>query len=203
MQDRLIASAKPAPIQSPRTERTTTVSFPNSNNMTIDEVVHPSKLGALVRRLRGLLVVGGGVAEKPGRRLVRDVDDTTATETQSPEPAPLLSGSSRTPATCRALEEPAAAARAGDLVPRLRWLLTESAGTTANVAHLLETSAAEVDDNARAQLYEDVSVLEEELATVKALLGNYVDWDAEVKRLLGGEVPPLPGHEDQAGESFG
>jgi hypothetical protein len=125
------------------------------------------------------------------------------TETRSPEPAPLLSERSQTPATCGALPEPAAAARAGDLVPRLRWLLTESAGTTANVAHLLETCAAEVDDNARAQLYEDVSVLEEELATVKALLGNYVDWDAAAKRLLAGEIPPLAGDEDQVDESFG
>jgi hypothetical protein len=86
-------------------------------------------------------------------------------------------------------------------VPRLRWLLTDSAGTIANVAHQLETSAAEVDDNARAQLYDDVSVLDEELATVKALLGNCVDWDAEAKRLFGGEIPPIAGDEDD--ESFG
>jgi hypothetical protein len=91
----------------------------------------------------------------------------------------------------RALPEPAAAAQAGDLLPWLRWLLTDSAGMIANVAHHLETRAAEVDDDARAQLHDDISVLEEELAAAKGLVGNSVDWDAEAKRLLDGEIPPL------------
>jgi hypothetical protein len=174
--------------------------FPNTNNVSIDAIVHPFKLGAIVRRaLRGLPVVGDAVAEEPHLWLFPDRYDTTVTETQTPRPAPLLSERSRTPATWSALPAPAAAAQAGDLVPRLRWLLTQSAGTTANVAHQLETWAAEVDDNARAQLHEDVSVLDEEVAAVKALLGNYVDWDAEAKRLLDGEIPPLAGDD----ESFG
>jgi hypothetical protein len=155
------------------------------------------------------------------------------TETRSPEVAPLLSDGSRRPPTSGtfsadrltaidirltlstdpqpvdptlrggALPEPAAVTRAGDLVPQLRWLLTDSAGTIANVAHQLETRGAEVDDDARARLYDDVSVLDEELATVRALLGNCVDWDAEAKRLLDGEIPPLAGDEAQDDESFG
>ena len=90
-----------------------------------------------------------------------------------------------------ALPGPAASAHDGELVPRLRWLLTESAGTIANVAHELETRAAEVDDHARAQLQDDILALDDELATVQTLLGNKVDWDAETRRLLAGEIPPF------------
>jgi hypothetical protein len=90
-----------------------------------------------------------------------------------------------------ALPGPAASAQDGELVPRLRWLLTESAGTIANVAHELETRAAEVDDHARAQLQDDILALDDELATVHTLLRNEVDWDAETRRLLAGEIPPF------------
>lgn len=90
-----------------------------------------------------------------------------------------------------ALPGPAASAQNGELVPRLRWLLTQSAGTIANVAHELETRAAEVDDHARAQLQDDILALDDELATVQTLLGNEVDWDAETRRLLAGEIPPF------------
>jgi hypothetical protein len=97
-----------------------------------------------------------------------------------------------------ATPEPAAAAQAGELLPYLRWLLTDAAGTIANVAHHLETRATEVDDDARAHLYDDVSVLDEELTTVKTLLGNQIDWDAEAKHLLGGEIPPPEPRDDLA-----
>jgi hypothetical protein len=90
-----------------------------------------------------------------------------------------------------ALPGPAASAQDGELVPRLRWLLTESAGTIANVAHELETRATEVDDHAREQLQDDILALEDELASVKTLLITEVDWDAENGRLLAGEIPPF------------
>ena len=105
--------------------------------------------------------------------------------------------------TCepRALPGPAACAQDGELVPRLRWLLTESAGTIANVAHELETRAAEVDNHARGQLHDDILALDDELATVKTLLGNEVDWDAENGRLLAGEIPPFQiDADDEDGE---
>lgn len=97
----------------------------------------------------------------------------------------------------RALPEPAAAAQAGELLPWLRSLLTDSAGTIANVAHQLETRAAEIDNDARAQLQDDISVLEDELDAAKGLLGNSVDWDAEAKRLFDGEIPPLEWDDDE------
>jgi hypothetical protein len=88
------------------------------------------------------------------------------------------------------LPGPAASAHDGELIPRLHWLLAEAAGTIANIAHELETRAAEVDDDTREQLHDDILVLDDELATVNALLGNEVDWDAEMRRLLAGEIPP-------------
>ncbi len=83
------------------------------------------------------------------------------------------------------------------LVLRLRWLLTQSSGTIADVAHQLETRAADVDDAARQQLRDDVLVLDEELALLKALLLPPIDWDAEHERLLAGEIPPFEDYADE------
>lgn len=83
----------------------------------------------------------------------------------------------------------------GKLVSWLGWLLNHSNGTIADVAHHLETRAADLDDDARELLHEDVLALDEELATVKALLAP-VDWDAEHGRLLAGEIPPIEGDAD-------
>jgi len=92
---------------------------------------------------------------------------------------------------------PAGTARTGAMVPMLRWLLTEATGTIANVAHQLETRAAEIDDDARVQLQDDLIVLDDELMTVKALLGEPIDWDQENRRLLAGEIPPLESAADE------
>jgi hypothetical protein len=46
------------------------------------------------------------------------------------------------------------------LIPTLRWLLTDATGTIGEVAHELESRAAEIDDSARAQLRDDVLVLD-------------------------------------------
>ena len=78
-----------------------------------------------------------------------------------------------------------------DLLPTLRWLLTQAGGTISRVAHQLEHRAAEIDDNAREQLRDDVMVVDDELATVKALLIALNDWDAELERLMNGELPPF------------
>lgn len=88
---------------------------------------------------------------------------------------------------------------AGDeLVPRLRWLLTQAGGTIADVAHQLETRGADIDNGARTKLRDDVLALEEELAAIEALLGEPVDWDSEFARLLKDEIPPLD--DDDGGD---
>lgn len=79
----------------------------------------------------------------------------------------------------------------GALLPTLRWLLTRASGTLGLVSHQLETRAADIDDVAREQLRDDVLFLDDELATVKALLFEPIDWDVELTRLLGDELPPF------------
>ena len=89
---------------------------------------------------------------------------------------------------------------AGELLRRLRWLLTQASGTIANTAHQVETCAAALDDDAREQLLDDVLILDEELATLKALLVAPVDWDAEYRRLLAGEIGPYEPDADDEGD---
>jgi hypothetical protein len=84
---------------------------------------------------------------------------------------------------------------AGELLSRLGWLLTHASGKIADVAHHLETRAADLDDYAREQLRDDLLALHEELAPLTALL-EPVDWDAEHGRLLAGEIPPFQDNLD-------
>jgi hypothetical protein len=79
---------------------------------------------------------------------------------------------------------------ADELLERLGCLLTQASGKIADVAHQLETRAADLDGDAREQLRDDLLALHDELAPLKALL-EPVDWDAEHGRLLAGEIPPF------------
>jgi hypothetical protein len=85
----------------------------------------------------------------------------------------------------------AAELSAGTQLQRLRWLLTQSSGMIAAVANQLEDRPADVDDDARVKLQDDLDVLDDELALLKVLLLGPVDWDAEQGRLLAGEIPPF------------
>jgi hypothetical protein len=88
-----------------------------------------------------------------------------------------------------------AEAMGDELVPTLRWLLTQSTGTVARVVQQLERRATDIDDGARAQLRDDVLVLDDELAALKAML-LAIDWDSELARLLRDELPPLDPDSD-------
>lgn len=101
------------------------------------------------------------------------------------------------PADGRSLESSGVAKRVDhDLLPALRWLLTQASGTIAEVAHQLESRATDIDDRARAYLRDDVLDVDDELATVKALLVRLIDWDSELERLLKDEIPPLESDSD-------
>lgn len=104
-----------------------------------------------------------------------------------------------TPGAWPNVERPAEL-EAGALLRRLRWLMTESSGTIAHIAHQLETCAVELDDDACDQLRDDVLVLDEDIATLKALLAPPVDWDAAHGRLIAGEVPPFEDDFDEDDE---
>jgi hypothetical protein len=106
-------------------------------------------------------------------------------------------GGSGAPADGPTLELPKVAEPTdAELVPTLRWLLTQATGTIAEVGHQLETRAADINDGARDRLRDDVLVLDGELAVVKALLLEVIDWDSELGRLLKSELPPFDADAD-------
>jgi hypothetical protein len=78
-----------------------------------------------------------------------------------------------------------------ELVWELRKLLASSGGTIADVSHALERRGDEVDPRGRALLQEEVRAVEVDIAVLKSVLSDPVDWDREVRRLLADEVPPF------------
>ncbi|MFL5860314.1 MAG: hypothetical protein ACJ780_05995 [Solirubrobacteraceae bacterium] len=87
----------------------------------------------------------------------------------------------------------------GPTLRQLRWLLAQSSGTIADVAHQLDAAADALDEDALEQLRFDLLVVDDELAAVKALLAAPVDWDAEYGRLIAGEIPAFDddGEDDE------
>src|SRR5207248_6725018 len=78
-----------------------------------------------------------------------------------------------------------------ELVWELRRLLASSGGTIADVAHALEVRGEQVDRKGRELLEDEVRAVEVDIAILKSLLPDPVDWDRECGRLLAGEVPPF------------
>jgi hypothetical protein len=93
--------------------------------------------------------------------------------------------------------DPPAATREDELITYLRLLLIRSTDTVAEVKQHLETQVRPLDRETRAQLADDVLRLDDELASLKAFLIAPLDWDAEYKRLLAGETPPLEHGPDE------
>jgi hypothetical protein len=89
--------------------------------------------------------------------------------------------------------EPADGPDAHELLWELRRLLASSGGTIADVAHALERRRDDVDRKGRELLHDEVLTIEMDIAMLKVLLSDRVDWDTESKRLLAGEVPPFEG----------
>jgi hypothetical protein len=77
------------------------------------------------------------------------------------------------------------------LLWELRRLLASSGGTIADVANVLERRGDEVDRKGLDLLQDEVGAIEIDIAVLKTLLSDPIDWDAESKRLLAGEVPPF------------
>jgi len=80
-----------------------------------------------------------------------------------------------------------------ELLWELRRLLASSGGTIADVAHALERRGDDVDRKARELLHDEVLTIEMDIAALKVLLSDAVDWDTESRRLLAGEIPPFEG----------
>lgn len=95
--------------------------------------------------------------------------------------------------------DPGSPAGAGDgeLVWELRRLIAWSGGTIAYVTRALETRGADLDENARELLKDEIAALDVDLATLNVHLDDPVDWDSEFECLLAGEVAPF---DDLAGD---
>ena len=69
---------------------------------------------------------------------------------------------------------------------------------------MLETRGADLDENARELLNDELAALEVDLATLNVHLADPVDWDNELGCLLAGEVAPFDdpvGDEDDDDEA--
>jgi hypothetical protein len=82
----------------------------------------------------------------------------------------------------------------GDLIWELRRLLAWSGGTIADVTQTLEIRGAELNDTTRALLRDEVDAIGLDLATLRAVLADPVDWDRAYELLLAGEIPPFDEH---------
>jgi hypothetical protein len=82
-------------------------------------------------------------------------------------------------------------AEEAQLAWELRQLLASSGGAIADVAHALEERRDDVDRDTRKLLQDEVRTIEVDIAALKTILSDPVDWDWECKRLLADEVPPF------------
>ena len=188
------------------------------NNRSSAEVEHLNKLEAIVRRgLDSDLEVGKALAEindtwlyrathqtfegylrdrwginaERAEQLIQAAVDIHLTVHKRPEQPPQVRRSPwQTPQRPDEMST-------SELLRRLRWLMGESSGTIAYIAHELETRAAELDEEVCEQLRDDVLVLDEDLARLKSLLLPPVDWDAELEGLIAGEIPPFDDDFDE------
>jgi hypothetical protein len=78
-----------------------------------------------------------------------------------------------------------------ELLWELRRLLASSGGTIADVAHAIERRGEEIDRKGRDLLQDEVGAIEIDIAVLKTLLSDPIDWDSESRRLLAGEIPPF------------
>ena len=193
------------------------MSNPNPNNaLTRAEVKHLNKLEAIVQRGLDIdLEVGNALAEISDTSLYRaghETFDAYLRDRWGIRPSPVFGDHGVTavdndvtvhrreqqaelkPGPRRTLGPPRDS-EAAELLARLDRLLTHASGNIADVAHHLEARAADLDDDAREQLRDDFLALDDELATVKALL-EPLDWDAAYGRLLAGEISPFHDHAD-------
>jgi hypothetical protein len=88
----------------------------------------------------------------------------------------------------------------GDLIWELRRLLAWSGGTIADVTQALELRGGELDAEARSLLRDELDALDSDLALLRAVLTERMDWDRAYERLLAGEIRPLDEHALSADE---
>jgi hypothetical protein len=91
--------------------------------------------------------------------------------------------------------KPAVDAEEDETIRDLRQLLAVSGDSIADVANALERRGDDVDPEGRELLQEEVRALEMDIAVLKAVMADPVDWERELKRLLAEGVPPFEGDD--------
>jgi hypothetical protein len=79
----------------------------------------------------------------------------------------------------------------GDLIWELRRMLAWSGGAIADVTQALELRGSELDAPARVLLQEELAAIDSDLAMLRTVLADGMDWDTAYERLLAGEIPPF------------
>jgi hypothetical protein len=174
-----------------------------NKNLPSAEAHRPTRLRAVLHLYLG---VRNTLARVRGRRLSGDPRQTIdAPETSRADAPPsgshepqrevvsllIVHRGGAHPTYPRVDPSVAAGPAEGELVLELRRLIAWSAGTIADVAHALESRAADLDKTARELLQDEVVALEIDLAALRARLADPVDWDRELEYLLAGEVAPF------------
>lgn len=78
-----------------------------------------------------------------------------------------------------------------ELVLELRQLLVSSSDAIADVTLALERRGDDVDGKGRELLQDELRAVAVEIAVLRTVLSDPVDWDGEYKRLLSDEVQPF------------
>ena len=79
----------------------------------------------------------------------------------------------------------------GELAWELRRLIASAGDKVADVVRALDLRGADLDENGRELLQDEITTLDTDLDLLKAHLSDPTDWDAELGCLLAGEIAPF------------
>jgi hypothetical protein len=90
----------------------------------------------------------------------------------------------------------------GELAWELHRLIASAGATVADVVRALDLRGADLTDNGRELLQDEVTTLDDDLSLLKAHLADPGDWDAALECLLGGEIAPFDDpHADEESDN--
>ncbi|HEY4828828.1 MAG TPA: hypothetical protein VIH85_18795 [Solirubrobacteraceae bacterium] len=79
----------------------------------------------------------------------------------------------------------------GEVAWELRRLIASAGDTLADAVRGLERHAADLDENGRELLQDELTTLDVDLGLLKEHLADPTDWDSELECLLAGEIGPF------------
>jgi hypothetical protein len=88
-------------------------------------------------------------------------------------------------------EDPDRDSACGEVAWELRRLIASAGDTLADAVRGLERHAADLDENGRELLQDELTTLDVDLSLLKEHLADPTDWDSELECLLAGEIGPF------------